>query len=216
MNSPPPNVNESEAQKGASKLRKLFSTVAILPVCAFCLSLVSLYISELARRDASRVDTIKTEYDLYRDMARLWEQNPLMAHLFAVTGELYDLEVGRVKLAVAKSDEVELARLRLQERALAHYFFTAFEETYNLWKEAQSTDSRRGAILDGQLEYFRITSCSNSRLAWFWDAESVGKLAMTFGDNLRNYYANEIAKNCPVEKDARGPFQPLKRTALKR
>jgi len=59
------------------------SVLSILPIVALGMSLVSLYISETARRDVARIDVIKTEYGLFQDLAKLQVDHPLMTHLFS-------------------------------------------------------------------------------------------------------------------------------------
>src|SRR5215468_9092059 len=94
---------------GVAAWKSKFSIGSVLPVVAFALSILSLYISEGARRDVARIDVIKTEYGLYYDMARLRLQYPLMAHLLADNGESYDLETERIRFATASINHQDRA-----------------------------------------------------------------------------------------------------------
>src|SRR5229473_7799802 len=116
---------------------------SLLPIVAFCVSIYSLYVSETAQRDVARMEVIKTEYGLFHDLAQLQLQYPQMTHLFAVTPETYDLDVERIKVSLRAADDTKRAGILLQERALAHYLFTTYEETYYLWRQAITAGDRR-------------------------------------------------------------------------
>jgi hypothetical protein len=197
----------SEQPGDAVAGKRKFSVGSILPVVAFAVSIFSLYVSEGARRDVARIDVIKTEYGLYYDMARLRLQYPLMAHLLTENGESYDSESERIRLATASIKDHERANLLLQERGLAHYVFTGFEETYYLWREAQGGEKRRASLLLEQMMYFNNLLCGNPRLLWYWDTKGGGKLGREFSRDLRSYYQDNVIKNCAIDKDSEGPFR---------
>ena len=67
----------------------------------------------------------------------------MMEHLLSSSGEAYDLNVAAVKAASDSIPELERAKLRLQERAVAHYIFTTYEESFYLWQQSVGTDQRR-------------------------------------------------------------------------
>ena len=50
----------------------------ILPPLAFCMSLVSLYLSQSAQIAVARIEAVKTEYGLFNDMSHLQLEHPLM------------------------------------------------------------------------------------------------------------------------------------------
>jgi hypothetical protein len=194
-----------EEPNGPGK-RHIFALGAILPVVALCMSLFSLYTSEVARRDVERIDVIKTEYGLYHELAQLQLQYPLMEHLLTATGEAYDSNVAKIKTASSAASDQERAKLLLQERAVAHYIFTTYEETFILWQESLGKDKRRAELAHDDLLYYNDALCSNPRLLWYWDSKNGGKLDRAFGQDLRDYYQENVVKECSTGEDPVGPF----------
>ena len=177
----------------------------MLSVVALLLSCYSYYTSERAQRDVARLDAIKTEYDLFNNLARAQLEYPLTAHLFAVTGESYDQRVEQISAATATSDKEALARLKLEEMGMAHYIFTAYEETYYTWEHAtQVGDAGRAALLREELDYFKVALC-NRRLLWYWD-ENGGNLSVSFAGRVQTFYKDNTLHDCTEEQDAEGPF----------
>jgi len=205
-----PEVAENDSKKesadvAANKKWKLQFGM-VLPVVALLLSLFSLFSSEMARKDAERVDVIKSEYGLYHDLAQLQVQYPNLEHLLTLTSEAYDSTVNGIRTASSSLSEQERARLLLQERALAHYIFTTYEETFYVWKEAEGKDSRRASLSRDDLTYFDELLCGNPRLLWYWDKRHGGQLAREFGDDFGLYLATTVVKNCQTGEDPTGPF----------
>ena len=180
----------------------------VLPVASLLLALVSFYLSASAQKEVARLDTIKTTYTLFADLGRVQLEHPLMAHLFAVTGESYDTSVAEVRAATSTASDQERARLRLQERALAHHIFTAYEETYFLWREAKDGERGRRDILYGDLTFLNSLLCDNPRLLWYWDTKGGAKLGQVFAAEVRNYYGVNVLRECPTRGDPDGPFNP--------
>jgi hypothetical protein len=181
---------------------------SLLPVASMVLALISFYLSISAQKEVARLETIKTTYSLFTDMSRVQLEHPLMAHLFAVTGQDYDANVRDVREATAAVPGPERARLRLQERALAHHIFTAYEETYYLWREAKEGERGRRELLSGDLAFLNEMLCDNPRLLWYWDTKSGAKLGQRFAAEMRNYYNANVLKDCATRGDPDGPFNP--------
>jgi len=203
------DVSSAIAPKEAASIgywKKIFTLGSVLPIIALVLSIASFVISERARKDVARVDVIKTDWGQFHEMASLRIQYPLMAHLFEGSGELYDSVADTIRRATASSSVKEQALLLLQERAVAGAIFTFFEQAYYLWHEAQNGEKHRAALIQQDLNYFVDLLCSNPRLLWYWDEDSGGKLGQEFGELVRDYYREKVVKECPGEKDARGPF----------
>jgi hypothetical protein len=179
---------------------------SVLSVLSLALALISFFLSEAAQKDVARLETIKTTYGLFTDLARVQLEHPLMAHLFALTGESYDANVAEVRTATSTASDPERARLRLQERALAHHIFTAYEETYYLWREVKASESRRRDILHGDLTYLGSLMCDNPRLLWYWDTKDGARMGQGFSSELRDYYNANVLKECSTQGDADGPF----------
>jgi hypothetical protein len=98
------------------------------------------------------------------------------------------------------------ATSRLQERAVAHYFFTAYEEAFYVLRQARSVgDTRRTTMAGEDLGYFDLAFCGNPRLRWLW-AHDGGKLGVAFAEDLRDHTAS--LKDCQTSKDSGGPFAP--------
>ncbi len=197
---------EEQKEPPPAKKKWAFGVGSILPVVALFLSMFSFYTSEKAQRDVARVDVIKTEYGLFHDLAQIQLQYPMMEHLLSSSGEAYDLNVAAVKAASASIPELERAKLRLQERAVAHYIFTTYEESFYLWQQSVGTDQRRAELAQDDLLYFNDTLCNNPRLLWYWDSKGGGKLSREFAVDLRNYYKENVLKDCPTSEDPAGPF----------
>ena len=178
----------------------------ILPVVALGLSLYSLFTSRATQKDVARIEAVKTEYGLFNDLARQQLEHPKMMHLFANTGQSYDASKEAIRAATVSIPATERANLLLQERALAHYIFTAYEETFYLWKQASEGEQGRSQFLKEDMEYFNQFLCSNPRMLWYWDAEQGGKMSKEFGGDLQSYYEANVTKVCPTAKDPQGPL----------
>jgi hypothetical protein len=183
---------------------------SVLSVASLILALFSLYRSSAAEKEVARLDTIKTTYGLFTDLARVQLEHPLMVHLFATTGEIYDGSYDEIRAATWTVPEQERARLRLQERALAHHIFTVYEETYYLWREARESEPRRLEMLRGDLSYLSSLLCDNPRLLWYWDTKAGAKMGLGFAREVREYYGANVLKECSTQGDADGPFHPRK------
>ena len=196
------------AQEKAPEEQKTsrWALVKLLPWLAFGLSLFSLYLSRSAQDSVARIEAVKTEYGLYNDMSHVMTQYPMMTHLFAVTPREYEQQVKVIKTATSSKKADERATLMLQERAIAHYIFTAYAETYLLWQQAAGGDSRKRQLLEDELAFFNDMFCSNYRLAWYWDGAAGGRLSASFGSDLGRYYDENVVKACSPDKDSHGPF----------
>jgi hypothetical protein len=179
----------------------------ILPVVAMCVSLYSLWSSIRTGRDVARIDAVKTQYGLFQSMARARMDQPLMSHMFAETGEAYDLQSELIRSVTHSATEREISELLLRESALAHYIFTSFEEAYYLNKNVKEGEAARATFTDDNLAFFTTYLCANPRLRWYWDRKG-GKLALTFAPELRDYYRDSVLKECGSDAppDAHGPF----------
>jgi hypothetical protein len=199
-------------ESGRSRLKQMFGLGTALPVIALLLSLWSFYTSEQARKDVAQVDVIKTEYGLFHQLAQLQLQFPMMEHLLTATEQAYDSNVATIKIASASVSPEDRAKLLLQERAIAHFVFTTYEETFYLWQESRDTDKKRAQMALDDLQYFNNALCSNPRLLWYWDNSDGGGLETAFAGDLRKYYENNVVKDCPTNKDPNGPFGARKET----
>jgi hypothetical protein len=199
-------VTTARADNPGTAPRKKLPVSSILPFVALSLSLVSLYISETARRDVARIDVIKTEYGLFQDLARLQLDHPRMAHLFAVTGQAYDRVVQDIGRAERLQSESDVVKLRLEEQAIAHFIFVAYEQTFYVSQETSRGEGQRAALAGDDLYYFDRIMCNNPRLLWYWDtSEAGGKLGNAFGEELRRHH-DETVRDCPATEDPVGPF----------
>lgn len=187
------------------ELKDLFTV--LLSVTALGVSYISYRNSEHTSLDVAGADAIKTEYQIFKDLARAQLEHPHLVHLFAVTVDGYRSLSSQVGAGVSSLDAGAKRKLLLQERAMADYIFTAFEETYYHWDHARKVgDKDRAALLHGDLEYFQYQLC-NSRLAWYWDKKG-GNLGIAYAADLQDYYKKNVLTNCVVEDlDPDGPFQ---------
>jgi hypothetical protein len=197
-------VSSTARREALGKLKDLVTPM--LSIIAIGLSSYSLYVSERTHQDVARSDAIKTQRELSNNLARAELDNPLLSHLFAVTGDAYDERSARVAKAVAKLDPDAKAKLLLQETAMAHYIFASYEETYLIWEHAQQVeDTSRASLLRGALNLFNDQLC-NRRLLWFWDIENGNKLGLGITTRVQTFYQSTVIKDCTEEADPEGPF----------
>src|SRR5262245_45455366 len=194
---------EKESEPGVPAPVKRFEILSLVPIASIVLALFSLYVSEVARSDVARLDEIKTEYSLFHQLAQLQVQYPIMSHLFGNSEAAYDDRVADIRSLAKTMSDQDRTRNLLQERALAHFIFTTYEETYYLWKGG--TAQRRGIAEDDLVSLSR-SFCRNPRLLWYWDAHG-GQLDVWFADELRDYFDTNVLRRCPDSRtDAVGPF----------
>lgn len=187
------------------KKMKVIVVDVLLPVVAFVLSLVALFISQSAQDDVVRMEAVKTEYGIYDDLAKLQLDNPLMSHLFAVSPAAYKIQKASINPGESSLTGAERSKLLLQEQAVAHYIFTDYEENYFLLQQAAGGEERRRTLLADNLDYFNQLLCGNPRLLWYWSETGRG-LGKNFAQQLRSYYEENAAKDCPNDPDSLGPF----------
>jgi hypothetical protein len=106
--------------------------------------------------------------------------------------------------------------LLLQERSIANYIFTTYEETYYNWETALGAgDNRLADLLADQLDYFNVTLLCNSRLLWYWSNDDDPMWKM-FTQPIVDYYNRHVPRNapeapdggCKLPIDASGPIPP--------
>lgn len=193
-------------EKAGSVMKALISP--LLSVIALTLSCYSLYNSDRTHQDVARSDAIKTEHDLFNNLAKAKMDYPLMTHLFATSSEDYDSSVSQVAAAAFLLDPPARAKLVLEEKGMAHFIFTAFEETYYNWEHAEMVgDKARASLLREDLGYF-TDALRNPRLLWYWDADNGKRMAFLFAPKVQKYYADNILNDCREVNDPDGPFTP--------
>jgi hypothetical protein len=161
-------------------MRKLFNWIytaisqfgaALLSVIALILSIYSVYDSQKTQELASRTEALKIEYGIYTDLVRLEHDNPFLSHLFMQSPSSYYLATSHIKTAVKNIPPTDRLKFLLQERAIAHYIFTTYEETYYQWLSAGQADNKAlSKLLLDNLSFFNDILC-NSRLIWYWKNE---------------------------------------------
>lgn len=177
-----------------------------LSVVALLLSIYSVQASNRAARDASRLDTVKTQYSLFRDLAAVQLQHPLMSHMFSTDDRNYDFNVTRIASSGAAKDAAQKAKLLLEEEGVANYIFTTYEETYQYWDRARKEhDDARVTLLGKDLSYYSSLLC-NRRLLWYWDIDNGLGYATQYDIEVTNYYIARVLHSCPMKADPKGPF----------
>jgi hypothetical protein len=181
----------------------------MLSVLAAALSVISFYSSRRSEHDVAVSTTIKTEYDVFKELTRAEVEYTHLSHLFAQSYRTYEALSDQTARGFSPKDERTKAKLLLEERGMADYIFTSYEETYLNWDQANKAgDDARASLLLNDLGYFKGTLC-NPRLLWYWDLKG-GHLALAYGLSLQNYYQENVRKSCPdVLADPDGPFQHL-------
>jgi hypothetical protein len=204
-----PDSAKAPQSTGPEPAPKRKLTVAVLPLLAMALSIVSLLLSIRNTVNVAKVDAIKTQYGLFQSLAQTQVQYPMMSHLFVETPGAYQSQRETIQVATSSSTDAERAKLLLLERALAHYIFTTFEETYYLSKQARDGERSPAPFLDENLQFFDEFLCANPRLRWYWDKKG-GQLSAMFAQELRDHYRSIALKACSTDEppDADGPFAP--------
>jgi hypothetical protein len=191
-------------------IRKFYAFIAefgaaFLSVSALALSLYNLYDSQRTQDLVSRTEALKIEYGIYTDLVKLEHDNPFLSHLFSQSSATYFSTSSRIKTALKDITPKDRAKLLLEERSLAHYIFTVYEETYYQWQSAkQANNDTLATLLLDNLIFFNDFLC-NSRLVWYWD-NPVDPLYKVFSDPLVSYYNANVARACSVTPDPSGPI----------
>lgn len=184
-----------------------------ISVLALVISFIAAAVSVLTyqrdpKRDSEKLtmDVIRQTYSDFFAINAQRAQNPLHSHLFEVS-DSYSGAVKQVKLAIANdlSSSSRLARLRLEERAIADSLFTLFEQAYYQWKLATvSNDAARTSFLKEELDYFTERLLRNPRLLWFW-ANDGGKLSLQYEKATQVFYESSVQPKSQARDDI-GPF----------
>jgi hypothetical protein len=180
---------------------------AFLSVSALFLSLYNLYDSKRTQDLVARTEALKTEYGIYTDLTKLAHDNPFLSHLLlSQSPAAYYLAVTRIKTALKDMTPTERIKLVLEERAIAHYIFTVYEETYYQWQSATeaNSDTLAGLLLE-HLKFFNGFLC-NSRLLWYWN-NSLDPQYQYFSSDLVSYYDANVSHDCRVTPDPSGPLR---------
>jgi hypothetical protein len=191
-----------------SKYLKVFFdwSGVVISSAALALSIYASYGASRTQEFVATTEALNVEYSIYRELAALERENPFLAHLFSQSPEAYYTTSKKIKAALHGLDDKQRIEYELQERALAHFIFTVYEETYFHWTAArQAGDDRLAELLDANLVFFRSVALCNARLVWFFDANS-GKLSEYFADGLREDYAEYVTEDCAVAPDPVGPI----------
>ena len=78
-----------------------------------------------------------------------------------------------------------------------------------MWKQASGGERSRAELAYDDLLYFNGALRNNPRLLWYWDNKDGGKLDRAFASDLRDYYQENVLKDCEDcagTKDPVGPF----------
>jgi hypothetical protein len=180
-------------------LGSLFSLVALL------VSFYSLYDSQRARSYVASTSSLSTEYSLYKELAKLQHDNPLLSYLFSPSPADYINVRNQVKATLQNKTPDERTKLQLEEKALVSYIYTSYEETFYNWAAASNaSDNRLADLLKGNLEYFQSFLC-NPRLVWYWGSEPY-RFDRQLGIEPVKYYEKTVQKDCRVTRDSSGAF----------
>jgi len=179
---------------------------AALSIVAFIFSLYSFYQSESTQNFVFQNEAIKTEYDIYRELSKLQHDNPFLTHLFAQSPATYFYITEQIRTALEGTPPREKTKLLLEERSLAHFIFTTYEQTYYQWQTAVQANNRHLAVLlADNLDFFDKFLC-NSRLVWFWDNNNNDQMSDYFSKELVSYYKSHVHRSCAVTPDSSGPI----------
>jgi hypothetical protein len=185
----------------------LFEILAIAISCiALIFSVASYFRGPQQHSDILTSDIIRDTYSDFLEMSDLRGQFPLQSHLFA-TPDTYQNVKRQVDEATEtdKLDQKKVAKLHLQERAVADRLFTMFEHSFYQWRQAnRQSDLAREEFLREVLDYFTDRLLRNPRLLWYWSPNG-GNMLAHFESETINFYDVNIEPR-DDDMDATGPF----------
>jgi hypothetical protein len=121
-------------QKGNREKLELWVTVSggVLALAAFVISAAAFYFGEVRRQKDIPFEVVPKAYEKYYEMNKIELEKPYLTHMF-VTPDRYPGVKGLVMTAAGKPSEQQRAQYLLEERAVADFLFTYYEQTLYQW-----------------------------------------------------------------------------------
>jgi len=189
-----------------AKQNPLDITALCVSAMAACLSMASFFAEPMRQSDALTSEVISEAYASFMSMNDIRTDHPYQSHLFELS-ENYAQIATNVATATQhlRTSPHEIAKLHLEERAVADRLFTMFEQSYYQWQQAQASgDTPRAEFLRAVVDYFTGRLLRNPRLLWYWSLKG-GALASHYEDDTKTYYDTHVTQPGEVQ-DVEGPF----------
>jgi hypothetical protein len=150
-------------------------------------------------------DVASTAYDRYYEMNRIELENPHLTHMF-VTFDRYEQIKALVGKSVRKLDDETMATYLLQERAIADFILSFYEQLLGQW---ESTQDKEHDFVNAMIAYFESRLLRNPRLIWWWMADA-GGLESSYEKSTRERWTKNVLEPFRATTqswcDAQGPF----------
>lgn len=194
--------SEGEQSKSApSWLSKIATTLSVL---AIAVSVYSFYLGEQRRARDIPFDVVPKAYEKYYEMNKIQLDKWHLAHMFAVK-ERYESLKQLVVSGIGSPGQQKWAEYISQERAVADFIFTYYEQSLYQWAATQDTERRFIAEI---LEFLRSSLLTNPRLVYWWRQEG-GGLEASYQSITRQDWKEHVYSRIANDKAACDPLGPF-------
>jgi len=190
------------ADKGKESGWEKWLTLGVALV-ALVLSLLTYWKGEERRKKDVPFEVTAKTYEKYYEMNRIALDKPYLTHLF-VTPDRYPEIRKLVEASKGPRSAREKAQYLLEERAVADFIFTYYEQTLYQW-DATRDEERK--FTSDVLEYLRGRLLRNPRLIYWWQ-EKHGGLETSYEKKTRDDWQAEVIGKTGMRAwcDPTGPF----------
>jgi len=180
----------------------------LISVLAFSLTSYQACDVKKTRENAEALTAIRTSYEIFSQLSRAEFEHPQLQHLFQTSNAAYRRTARVVRGTVNAESNVDRLRLRLEERGMADYIFTLYEELFFNWKQTAGRTAEADFLEQDLTGYLPSLLC-NPRLQWYW-SERGGQLSANYSQDVKDNYKTNVTPSCgKLEMDASGPFSSL-------
>lgn len=176
----------------------------LISVLAFSLTSYQACDVKKTRENAEALEAIRTSYQIFGQLSRAEFEHPQLQHLFQTSNAGYRRIVRIVRGTVKTESDADRLRLRLEERGMADYIFTLYEQLFFNWKQTAGRSAEANFLQQDLTGYLPLLLC-NPRLQWYW-SEHGGQLSGNYSQELLDNYKTNVTPSCGLQMDASGPF----------
>lgn len=177
----------------------------VLSIVALALSVTTYLDAETRRKKDVPFEVTAKSYEKYYEMNRIELEKPYLTHLF-VTPDRYAGIKRTVVEAKGMISKKQRAQYLLEERAVADFIFTYYEQTLYQWEATKDAERK---FTSEVLEYLRGRLLRNPRLIYWW-REQNGGLETSYEERTRDDWQKNVLGKIDINKpewcDALGPF----------
>jgi hypothetical protein len=186
-----------------------FLTLIVASI-SLVLAVGSAYLAWENRKRDIPFDVVSKDYERYYEIDRIELEYPHLTHMF-VTDDKYEQIKALVRKAAADLNEAKASAYVLQERAVADFILSYYEQNLVLW---DNTGDKEYQFIKDIIEYFEGRLLRNPRLVWWWQKDH-GGLETSYDPDTRSRWLEHVFKKLDRSKpewcDSDGPFAPLGR-----